>query len=188
MLKSLRLALLLTLLLTGCTRSPSDALDPVDVHTLLNTITQRLNIANDVALSKFYSGKPVQDSERERQVIANAESQAATYRLDKDDVRTFMTAQIEANKVVQYGRIAQWHGAGRAPDQPAAGQMAEIRTQLDTLQPLMMKNLAAFLPHRNDSACSRWVQTEIQRQSADPVMIHALKRATDGLCKAPPTT
>jgi chorismate mutase len=155
---------------------------------LLDTINQRLNIANDVALSKFYSGKPVQDTAREQQVIANAESQADLYHLDKNDVRTFMTAQIEANKVVQYGRIAHWHETRHAPAQPATSQMAGIRTQLDTLQPLLMKNLAAFEAQREDSACSSWVQAEIHRQSADGVMANALKRATDGLCKVQPKT
>jgi chorismate mutase len=188
MLKSLWLALLFPLLATGCISSPSNTAPPVEVHALLDTINQRLNIANDVALSKFYSGKPVQDTARELQVIANAESQAAIYHLEKNDVRAFMTAQIEANKVVQYGRIAQWHEAGQAPDQPAANQMAGIRTQLDTLQPVMMKNFAAFVPHRDDSACSSWLQAEIQRQRADPVMTKALERATDGLCKAQPKT
>ncbi|NBB10654.1 chorismate mutase [Pseudomonas sp. SLFW] len=188
MLKSLWLTLLLSFLLIGCTSGSPTVTTPVEVQALLNTITQRLNIANDVALSKFYSGKPVQDSERERQVIANAESQAATYRLDTGDVRAFMTAQIEANKVVQYGRIAQWRETGRAPAQPAASQMAGIRTQLDALQPQMMKNLAAFVPRRNDSACSSWLLAEIQRQTTDPVMLKALEQATDGLCKAQPKT
>lgn len=188
MLKPLWLSLLLPLLLTACMSDPSNSRPPAEVHALLDTITQRLDIANDVALSKFYSGKPVQDEERERQVIANAESQAATYGIAKDEVRAFMTAQIEANKVVQYRRIALWRNAQQAPEQPAAGQMAGIRARLDTLQPQMMKNLAAFVPHQNDNACAWWVRAEIQRQAADPVMIDGLLRATQGLCKGEPKT
>lgn len=187
MIKTLAITLMAGLM-AGCASSTSDTAAPRELQSLIEVVTQRLNIANDVALSKFYSGKPVQDSERERQVIANVESQAATYRLDTGDVRAFMTAQIEANKVVQYGRIAQWRETGRAPAQPAASQMAGIRTQLDTLQPQMMKNLAAFVPHRNDSACSSWLLAEIQRQTTDPVMLKALEQATDGLCKAQPKT
>ena len=183
MLKSLWLMLFTLPLLWGCVNASTPAPAPAELRTLVETIAQRLEIANDVALSKFYSGKPVQDTDRERQVITNAESQAPTYHLEKDAVRVFMTSQIEANKIVQYGRIAQWHDHGHAPAQPAADAMAGIRERLDTLQPRMMKQFAAFQPWHKNNDCSRWVETEILRQTADPITASALQRATHDLCQ-----
>lgn len=175
---------LLAVLVTGCTHSVSNTPAPDTLRPLIEAMHQRLDIANDVAQSKFYSGKPVQDSEREQLVIANAEAQAATYALDKADVRQFMTAQIEANKMVQYARIAQWH-ATQPPAKPTDSLTTGIRGRLDTLQPLMMHKYAAFQPYRNDGACPRWVQAEIDHQTKDPITAKALQRAAADLCVMP---
>lgn len=184
MLKPLWLMLLTPPLIAGCISASTNRPAPAELRPLIDTIGQRLDIANDVALSKFYSGKPVQDSDRERQVIANAEAQASLYKLDQDDVRQFMTAQIEANKTVQYARIEQWHANGKAPGQPNAGLMTAIRTRLDHLQPLMMERFAAFQPWRNDSDCQGWVSGEIEHTATDATMAKALQQATETLCMA----
>ena len=176
--------MLLAVLVIGCSHSKSNTPAPDALRPLIEAMNQRLDIANDVAQSKFYSGKPVQDSEREQLVIANAETQAATYALDKADVRQFMTAQIEANKMVQYARIAQWH-ATQPPAKPTDNLTTGIRARLDTLQPLMMQKYAAFQPYRNDSACLGWVQIEIQHQTTDPITAKALQRAAADLCVMP---
>lgn len=182
MLKPLWLMLLISPLICACTSTAIHQPPPAELRSLIETIGQRLDIANDVAQSKFYSGKPVQDTDRERQVIANAESQATTYRLDKDDIHRFMTAQIEANKMVQYARIAQWHEDIQPPERPTASLTTGIRTRLDTLQPMLMEKYAAFLPYRKDKACHGWVQAEIERQTTDPVLVTALQRAAEDLC------
>ena len=178
--------LLTPILISACATAPgpSPAPAPDALRPLMTAIGQRIDIANDVALSKWYSGKPVQDSNRERQVIINAESQAQAYSLTRDEVRQFMTAQMEANKVVQYARIAQWHKRGRVPQQPASTLTGTIRTRLDTLQPVLMEKYAAFVPYRTHSACVSWVQAEIKRQTADPVIVAAMQRATADLCIA----
>jgi len=167
--------------MSGCINAASSSCAPVALRPLIEAMGQRLDIANDVAQSKFYSGKPVQDTEREQQVIANAQAQAAGYKLDKSNVRQFMTAQIEANKLVQYARIAQWHDT-QPPEKPTASLTTGIRTRLDTLQPVLMEKYAAFLPYRKDEACQHWVQAEIKRQAADPTLVTALQRAAEGLC------
>lgn len=182
MFKLLGLIALTVPLMSGCAHAAAPSPAPPALRPLIEAMSERLDIANDVAQSKFYSGKPVQDTERERQVIANAESQAAAYKLDKDDVRPFMTAQIEANKMVQYARIAHWHATNQAPEQPTASLTTGIRTRLDTLQPVLMERYAAFLPYRQDDACPRWVQAEIQRQASDPILVTALQRAAGDLC------
>jgi len=182
--KPLWLMLSITPLMAGCLSSHTPQPAPDAVEALVAVIGQRLDIANDVAVSKWYSGKPVQDSERERQVILNAESQAQAFNLNRDDVNAFMTAQMEANKVVQYARIAQWHESAKAPEPPATSLTQGIRTRLDTLQPDLMHKYAAFLPYSGKSDCHSWLQSTTKRQAPDPVMLSALQRATEGLCQS----
>jgi chorismate mutase len=171
-------------LLASCTTTASNHPAPAALRPLIEAIGQRTDIANEVALSKWYSGKPVQDSEREQQVIINAEGQAGSFGLTKDDVRQFMTAQIEANKMVQYARLGQWHEHGQVPARPDASVLQGIRVRLDTLQPVMMQQYAAFIPWRQDATCPSWVDAEIHRHTSDPIIVTAMQRATQDLCSA----
>jgi chorismate mutase len=183
MLKQLQLAALACgLVSTGLQAAPAQQ-PPVQLQPLIATMEQRLEIANDVARSKWHSGKPVQDSERERQVIQNAESRAGEFKLTGDDVRAFMTAQMEANKMVQYARIEQWRATGLSPEKPESSLTEGIRGRLDTLLPVLMQSYSAFQPYRSDAKCPGWVQSEIQRQASDPVIVTALQRAASDVCR-----
>ncbi|WP_268798503.1 chorismate mutase [Pseudomonas huanghezhanensis] len=183
MLKQLQLAALACgLLSTGLHAAPAQQ-PPVQLQPLIAAMEQRLEIANDVARSKWHSGKPVQDSERERQVIQNAESRAGEFKLADDDVRYFMAAQMEANKMVQYARLEQWRDTGHSPEKPDVNLTDGIRGRLDTLLPVLMQSYSAFQPYRNDAKCPGWVQSEIQRQASDPVIVTALQRAAGDLCR-----
>lgn len=183
MLKQLQLlALTCGLVSTGLHAAPAQQ-PPAQLQPLIEAMALRLDIANDVARSKWHSGKPVQDSERERQVIRNAESRAGEFKLTGDDVREFMTAQMEANKMVQYARIEQWHETGHSPEKPEASLTDGIRGRLDTLLPVLMQSYSAFQLYRSDARCPGWVQSQIQRQAGDPVIVTALQRAAGDLCR-----
>jgi chorismate mutase len=95
---------LLGLVAAAAHAAPSPA--PDALQPLLATINERLNIADQVALTKWDSGKPIQDTAREAQVIANARKQAVQQKLDPDEAAELIAAQIEANKLVQYGLLA----------------------------------------------------------------------------------
>lgn len=155
---------------------------PESLTVLMDAINQRLEIANEVALSKWHSGKPVQDSDRERQVIANAALQAGEHRLSREDIRHFFAAQIEAGKMVQYARLAQWHATGTAPAEPAQGLAKNLRGQMDASQPVLLASYAAFFNYRKDAACPTWVMTISERTTTDPIMKTALTRAVGELC------
>jgi len=154
-----------------------DALQP-----LLATMNERLNISELVALTKWDSGKPVQDNAREAQVIANARKQATQHQLDPDDVADLIAAQIEASKLVQYGRIAQWQAAHKAPDTPRPDLINEIRSKLDKLQNLLLQQYADFLPYRKDPNCPQWLATERSTLIKDYLHGQAMIRATGELC------
>lgn len=157
--------------------APAESLRP-----LLTTLNERLNIGDLVALTKWDSGKPIQDSPREAQVIANARTLASERKLDPEDVAQLIAAQMEANKLVQYGLLAQWQAAGRAPDTPRPDLAKQIRPQLDELQSRLLQQYADFLPYRRDPACSAWLAKARQGLTHDALHDLALTRASGELC------
>ncbi|MGP6418607.1 chorismate mutase [Pseudomonas putida] len=155
----------------------SEALRP-----LLTTLNERLNIGDLVALTKWDSGKPIQDSPREAQVIANARTLATEYQLGPEDVAQLIAAQMEANKLVQYGLLAQWQAAGVAPDTPRPDLAKQIRPRLDELQTRLLRQYADFAPHRRDPNCPVWLAKARQDLTHDALHDLALTRATGELC------
>lgn len=155
---------------------------PAALQPLLATMNERLYISELVALTKWDSGKPIQDSARETQVIANAKKEARQRKLDPDDVADLIAAQIEASKLVQYGRIAQWQAAHRAPDTPRPDLDKQIRPKLDKLQNVLLQQYADFLPWRKDPNCPDWLARERSTLIKDYLHGQAMIRATGELC------
>ncbi|VVQ11008.1 Secreted chorismate mutase [Pseudomonas fluorescens] len=186
MLHSPRLPQLLTCallaLFAGGAQAATSAPAPDSLQPLLATMNERLNIADLVALTKWDSGKPIQDSVREAQVIASARKLAVARKLDPNDVAELVGAQIEANKLVQYGLIAQWHAAGKAPDTPRPDLAKQIRPQLDELQNRLLQHYARFVPYRTDPNCQDWLATARSGLLKDGLHGQALIRATGELC------
>lgn len=159
--------------------TPSPA--PETLQPLLFTINERLNLADLVALTKWDSGKPIQDTTREAQVIANAKKTAASVKLDPDEAADLVAAQIEANKLVQYGLLAQWQAARKAPDMPRP-DLNQIRPRLDELQSRLLQQYADFVPYRNDPDCPTWLAGQRSDLIKDALHGQALIRATGELC------
>lgn len=172
------LSALTCLSLSGCATRE----DPAALDNLLTVIGERLTIADPVALSKWDSGKPVEDLPREQQVIDGAGARAAEFKLERDDVQQLFRAQIEANKLVQNALLAQWHAAGAAPAVPRRSLTDDIRPQLDILQTRLLEAYSAFQPLRNDSHCQTRLDTARQQYLSDPIHDQAMVRATEGLC------
>ncbi|TMU79989.1 chorismate mutase [Pseudomonas fluorescens] len=171
-------ASLLALLATSAhAAAPAETLKP-----LLETLNERLNIGDLVALTKWDSGKPIQDSPREAQVIANARALAAEHKLDPEDVAQLIAAQMEANKLVQYGLLAQWQAAGAAPDTPRPDLGKQIRPRLDELQTRLLQQYADFAPYRHDANCPVWLAKARSGLTHDVLHELALTRATGELC------
>jgi len=155
---------------------------PAELALLLTTMSERLNVADQVALTKWDSGKPIQDSPREAQVIAAAAKLAPAYKLDAEEVSQFLAAQIEANKLVQYGLLAKWSEAGSAPTSVRPDLVQQIRPQLDQLQIRLLQNYAAFAPYRQDPRCPSWLNQQRRKLSSDALHDLALIRAAGELC------
>jgi chorismate mutase len=155
---------------------------PPTLEPLLNSIAERLEIADQVALSKWDSHKPVEDKKREQEVIASVVAQAPTYKLDPAAAEQFFSAQIEANKLVQYTHLSDWQFQGKAPDDPRPDLVKQIRPQLDQLQKRLLQQLADFTPQRTDPQCPQWLTTAIHEPLNEPTRQLAMIRATAELC------
>ncbi|MHC8401699.1 chorismate mutase [Pseudomonas sp. MDT1-17] len=162
--------------------APSPA--PDSLRPLLVTLNERLSIGDLVALTKWDSGKPIQDSARETQVIASARKMAVDRKLNPDEVAELIAAQIEASKLLQYGLLAHWRAAGKAPDTPRPDLANQIRPQLDELQNRLLQQYADFAPYRKDPECANWLAKERSSLIKDGLHGQALIRATGELCVA----
>lgn len=183
MLHSLRfLTCALLSLIAGTVQATPSAAPPEALKPLLETLNERLNIGDLVALTKWDTGKPIQDSPREAQVIANARALAVERKLDAEDVAQLIAAQMEANKLVQYGLLAQWQAAGAAPDTPRPDLGKQIRPRLDELQSRLLQQYAEFAPYRHAPDCSVWLAKARSGLALDALHELALTRATGELC------
>jgi len=112
---------------------------------LVATSARRLAIAERVALAKWTGRVEVEDAAREAQVVHSAVQYGAPKGLDERLIANVFNAQIEANKVVQYSLLGDWHRNGRAPAHKPVN-LAAIRLELDRLQTDLIEELADLRP------------------------------------------
>jgi chorismate mutase len=138
-------AALFVLLLAGCT-TPQSTRDVDQIDRILTLIGQRLGYMDDVARNKWNSGAPIEDLPREREIIDSLGKQAAGYGLDAGIARDFFRAQIEASKIIQRTRFAEWRGQNQPPFKNLPDLRDKIRPALDALTPELMQSLATAQP------------------------------------------
>lgn len=154
------------------------------MQQLVQAISERLALATPVALAKWHKGTPVADAERERQVIATAQTQGAGLNLPPVEVQQLMRAQIEASKQVQRTLHEHWRAAGTAPEIPLRDLAVDIRPQLDQLQARLLQAFAAFAALRDKPGCQLMLAAAVEGQAGDPLHARAMQTATEGLCIA----
>lgn len=162
--------------------------DTVAIGTLIDIVMQRLSVADKVALSKWDSGKPVEDLVREQAIIETTQRDATRYGLDAHQASRFMADQIEASKLIQYALLATWRRAGAAPAIPREDLTNTIRPQLDHLQTQLLQRLANIPVQADPDHCVRTIAhaTEIYIKQNYLDMLHsiALDRALAHICFA----
>jgi chorismate mutase len=138
---------LVAVLASGCaTTAGFTAADTGKVDRLLGLVKERLEVAPDVARTKWNTKAPIEDLPREKQIIDGVARRAPEYGLDAEAARAFFTGQIEASKVVQNALHAEWRARGQASFDKVADLGKDIRPVLDRLTPAMMGALAEALP------------------------------------------
>jgi chorismate mutase len=131
----------------GCATTASfTAAETTAVDRLLGLIKERLDVAPDVARTKWNTRAPIEDLPREKQIIDGVAGRAPEFGLDPQVAGAFFTGQIEASKVVQNALHAEWTASRQPPFAKVADLGKDIRPVLDRLTPEMMRALADALP------------------------------------------
>jgi chorismate mutase len=155
---------------------------PLTLAPLIETIRERLHLAEKVALYKLNHQLPVADHEREIKVIASAQLEGEAYPIPQSEIRQLFIAQIAANRLVQYTLLAKWQVPEHIPQKPVEDLSQSIRPHLDRLQTRLLKTYADFSSSRHDPHCREWVKQAHERQRVNPTYDLALKLAIDTLC------
>lgn len=180
----LPLILILTVSLSLITFVSFSSATPVEsrLKPLVDLIERRLDIAEAVALHKWDLAQPVQDDERERQIIASVRREAPKHGLDPDRAETFFVDQMTAGKLIQQTLLNRWKDNQQAPETPRQDLRAELRPQLDALQHELLRHLAVF-EQAGIPTCGPWMYQLIVSSSNDLLRQAALSVATLQLCK-----
>jgi chorismate mutase len=154
--------------------------------SLADLVIERIRVSDDVAASKFGTDSPIEDPEREQQVLEQVREQAGAVGVDPDAAVAFFQDQITASKVVQKGLFARWtaHPEEAPTTRPDLGQ---IREQLNQLTTDLLHELKATEELRDKpAACT--VQLALAAGSGavlerlDTLHRQALRTATDSVC------
>ena len=112
---------------------------------LPSLLAQRLQLMRDVAAYKWHHAHAIEDLEREKAVLDNAQLSALRFGLTSESSRAFFEAQIEAAKVIQRAWFEQWYEQGSpaiAPDlnrdlRPALLRLGDQIVQAWAEQPIV---------------------------------------------------
>lgn len=161
-----------------------DAREPVaDALTaLLDSIDERLDIAEAVALHKWDSGQAVHAQAREQQVIDGARRRAGEFGVSAQRASEVFADQIEANKLLQYSALARWHAEAQAPAATRLDLSTQLRPRLDHLQGELLAHLADFDRQRPQD-CEAALAGAIAQREHSPQRTLALTRASGRLCR-----
>jgi chorismate mutase len=173
--------------LSGAATAQSNPATGLALHDFIDAASYRLALADQVALTKWDSRKPIEDGPREKVVIDAAVAKATEKGLPEHRVRVVFADQVEANKLVQYRLLAQWERAGGAPATARPNLVLEIRPTLDRLQIRLIDDMAgtADLSARPD--CARQVAVAVgeyvSEKNLDALHALALDRALARICE-----
>jgi chorismate mutase len=162
--------------------------DPKLLQPLVRDSAKRIAVAREVALAKWDNGTPVEDVERETQVIETAVVAARQRGLSEKFVASFFRAQIEANKTVQYGLLAEWYRAGRAPTHSSINLKEAIRPKLDELQTRLLDDLTSTSAIRQSDDCHAETSAAVgvylkgEGREMSPLESVALDRSLSSFC------
>ncbi|PPF31008.1 gamma subclass chorismate mutase AroQ [Rathayibacter tritici] len=166
--------------------SASDSGAPGETDVLRDTgalIVRRIDLADPVARSKWLSGTPIDDAQREEVVLDEAAHRASEQGTDTDLVRRVFRAQIDASKTVQRGLMEQWK---QHPDAAptSAPDLTTVRTELDEIGGSLVSALGRAADVAGRPECPDLVATERERDAAGLDDLHrsAVETAWQTFC------
>ena len=108
-------------------KTPSDAQASISQDRLVVAIIARLQLAREVAWTKFLNHSPVADPVREAEILAVLKSEGKKIGLTDDLVGVLCIPQIEASRRVQEELIAGWKFGSPRPTTRPKDLQHEIR-------------------------------------------------------------
>lgn len=172
------------LLLVGC-GAPAEPPAPGanGVVDLVRLAEERAVLSDQVAASKFGTGKPVTDPAREAVVIDDARADATRGGVDPEWAAQIFQDQIAASTQVQNDLLRRW---SEQPDLRPSEKpdLTTIRPQLDRIGTEIITALKAAQPFRTTPDCAATLDQTVRTEAADLDETHrsALIRALDSVC------
>lgn len=91
-----------------CLSAPARAAQPKSLVPLVDLMTQRVMIADQVAAAKVGTTSPVHDPVREKMILDGVATKAPESGLAPETTVEFFADQIAAGEVVRYGLFSRW--------------------------------------------------------------------------------
>ena len=131
--------------LAGCASAP-DAQhgDVSDSDSACRVIADRLSVMKDVAAYKHAEGLPIEDRDREKEIIERFSTAPQFENLPKDYVTNIIVDQIEAAKLIQTDYMTGWEN-GWFQVEPQSEPLSVIRTQIDEINARLINRVVAGL-------------------------------------------
>ncbi|RRO13286.1 chorismate mutase [Saccharopolyspora rhizosphaerae] len=162
----------------GAPAQAEGALDP-----LVGSAAERVVLSDQVAAAKWGTGSPIEDPEREQQVLDGVAARAVELGLDPEEAKRVFRDQIEASKLVQRGLHAHWsaHPDEQPTERPDLG---EIRPELDRLGEAILVVLRDTDDLREGASCPGLLVSAYAHSAHDLDALHqtALGRAVPLIC------
>ena len=103
------------------------------VASLVSLTKRRLELGEQVAAAKFFSGQPIEDPEREAMVLRDVARRAAEIGLDPEIGTSYFLTQIDASKRLQRRLHAMWRERPDSRPEYSPDLAAEVRPEMDRL-------------------------------------------------------
>ena len=156
---------------------------------LVDSLAERLVIAEPVAAYKWSAHAAIEDPARVEQEISTLREDAAAAHVDPDYVARVFTDQIDATEAIEYRRFADWKLEPAAVPPPPA-DLAASRAVIDNLNTKILSHISLNWSLLNSPACAGLLhdaRAEVTRQrNLDDLYRRALTAATASYCPTRP--
>jgi chorismate mutase len=129
--------LLLLFVLPGSAWARPDSTCRAD--EFLRLIERRLHLSVEVARFKWNTGRPIDDPDRENELLERLVA-ARGQNVEEERVRRFFQAQIEASKQVQRALHEEWRSVAQPPF-GSARDLGQLRPELDAVSSDLLRCL-----------------------------------------------
>ncbi|MER7787326.1 chorismate mutase [Streptomyces sp. NPDC097640] len=146
---------------------------------------QRLLTADQVAQAKWGTDSPIDDPERERQVLEAVAEQARALGADPEATVRIFRDQIEANKLVQRGLYRRWEAdPAQAPTERP--DLSKVRLEINRINGELVRAIADSARAQAEPSCAGWLTVAAVRvrhdRQLDALHTVALERALRSVC------